>query len=160
MSSRKLRYGDIVFCQRSNFFRGDTYQHYGVYVGYKKIIHYIKGNDILDGIIAETSIDEFCEGDTLYIAEEDTLLSIFQDADVASSFYGPKQTVLRAKALIGSKGYDLFNNNCEHFAIWCKTGIKESTQVSLEGVFVSLFRPSRGPLKWLVNEIWRVKAEY
>jgi len=27
--------------------------------------------------------------------------------------------------------YDLFNNNCEHFATWCKTGRKESKQVNV-----------------------------
>jgi hypothetical protein len=26
--------------------------------------------------------------------------------------------------------YGLFTNNCEHFAVWCKTGIKKSSQVS------------------------------
>ena len=26
-------------------------------------------------------------------------------------------------------GYDLFGNNCEHFAYWCKTGLKRSRQV-------------------------------
>ena len=59
MGSRKLKLGDIVFCQRSNFFFGDVYQHYGVYAGYHKIIHYIKGDSPLDGRIAETSIEEF-----------------------------------------------------------------------------------------------------
>ena len=121
MSSRRLKAGDIVFCQRSNFFSGDTYQHYGVYIGYKRIIHYVKGNHILDGVIAETSIDEFCKGDTLYIAEEDTLLSIFQESDLTATFFGPRKTILRAKAHIGTRGYDLLDNNCEHFAIWCKT---------------------------------------
>ena len=52
MGSRKLKLGDIVFCQRSNFFFGDVYQHYGVYAGYHKIIHYIKGSSPLDGRIA------------------------------------------------------------------------------------------------------------
>lgn len=160
MSSRRLKAGDIVYCQRSNFFSADTYQHYGVYIGYKRIIHYVKGNHILDGIIAETSIDEFCKGDTLYIAEEDTLLSIFQESELVATFFGPRKTVLRAKELIGTKEYDLLENNCEHFAIWCKTGLKKSTQVSFEGILVKLIRPSCGPLKWFVDEFWRIKAEY
>ena len=76
-ASRKLKLGDIVFCQRGNILFGDKYQHYGVYADYKKIIHYIKGDSPFDGRIAETSIEEFCDGDTLYIAEDDSLLSIF-----------------------------------------------------------------------------------
>ena len=160
MGSRKLKLGDIVFCQRSNFFFGDVYQHYGVYVGYHKIIHYIKGDSPLDGRIAETSIEKFCDGDTLYIAEDDSLLSIFQDADVAASFYGPRKTVQRARSMIGKGDYSLFNHNCEHFAIWCKTGLTESTQLSIEGIAVRFLRSKLGLLRYIADEIWRVEAEY
>ena len=160
LGSRKLKLGDIVFFQRSNFFFGDVYQHYGVYAGYHKIIHYIKGDSPLDGRIAETSIEKFCDGDTLYIAEDDSLLSIFQDADVTSTFYGPRKTVQRARSMIGKGNYNLINHNCEHFAIWCKTGLTESTQLSIEGLAARLLRPKWGTLKWLANEIWRVEAEY
>jgi hypothetical protein len=30
---------------------------------------------------------------------------------------------------LGESGYNLFGNNCEHFATWCKTGQWESQQV-------------------------------
>ena len=160
MGSKKLKLGDIVFCQRSNILFGDTYQHYGVYAGYKKISHYIKGDSLFDGRIAETSIDEFCDGDPLYIDEDDTLLSIFQDSDVAASFYGPRKTVQRARLMIGKGDYDLFDHNCEHFAIWCKTGRLKSTQTGLEGMAARFLRPKLGPLKWFVDDIWRVEAEY
>lgn len=163
MGSRKLRFGDIVFCQRGNILLGDKYQHYGVYAGYKKIIHYIKGDSLFDGRIAETSIEEFCDGDTLYIAEEDTLLSIFQDAGVAASFYGPRETVQRARSKIGEGGYNLLTHNCEHFAIWCKTGLNVSTQASISGVLIKGIAPSgiTGIIFRLYrNYIWRVEAEY
>lgn len=129
MASKKLKLGDIVFCERrSGLLDRNLYQHYGVYAGYHKIIHYVKGDSPLDGRIAETSIEEFCDGDTLYIAEDDSLLSIFQDADVTSTFYGPRKTVERARSMIGKGDYNLFNHNCEHFAIWCKTDLNKSTQ--------------------------------
>ena len=160
MASRKLKLGDIVFCQRCNILFGGTYQHYGVDAGYKKIIHYIKGDSLFDRRIAETSIDEFCDGDTLYIDEDDTLLSIFQNSDVASSFYGPRKTVQRAKSKIGKGGYNLLTHNCEHFAIYCKTGLKESTQLSIEGIAVRLLRSKLGSLRYIADEIWRVEAEY
>ena len=44
--------------------------------------------------------------------------------------YSPKETVERARSRIGEANYDLATNNCEHFAIWCKTGISESHQVN------------------------------
>lgn len=160
MGSRKLKLGDIVFCQRGNILFGDTYQHYGVYAGYHKIIHYIKGDSSFDGRIAETSIEEFCDGDTLYIAEEDTLLSIFQDAGVAASFYGPRETVQRARSKIGKGGYNLLTHNCEHFAIWCKTGLNESSQLSIEGMAARFLRSKLGLLRYLADDIWRVEAEY
>ena len=35
----------------------------------------------------------------------------------------------RALSRLGENKYNLIFNNCEHFAIWCKTGISESYQV-------------------------------
>jgi hypothetical protein len=35
----------------------------------------------------------------------------------------------RAQSRLGESGYNLFANNCEHFAVWCKTGWSHSTQV-------------------------------
>lgn len=43
--------------------------------------------------------------------------------------YSPKETVERAKSRLGEDKYNLAFNNCEHFAVWCKTGLKESSQV-------------------------------
>ena len=43
--------------------------------------------------------------------------------------YSAKETVERAKSRIGETQYNLAFNNCEHFALWCKTGLKESSQV-------------------------------
>ena len=119
-----------------------------------------RGDSPLDGRIAETSIEKFCDGDTLYIAEDDSLLSIFQDSDVTSTFYGPRETVQRARSKIGKGGYNLFTHNCEHFAIWCKTGLNESTQLSIEGIAVRFLRSKLGLLRYIADEIWRVEAEY
>lgn len=41
----------------------------------------------------------------------------------------PSRVLERASVALGSSGYDLFQNNCEHFATWCKTGRHESRQV-------------------------------
>lgn len=61
-------------------------------------------------------------------------LSDREDADI-SVIYSPEETVARAKSVIGAneyrfkEQYDLVFNNCEHFAIWCKTGVHKSYQV-------------------------------
>ncbi len=43
--------------------------------------------------------------------------------------YSPEETVERAKSRLGEDKYSLAFNNCEHFALWCKTGLRESSQV-------------------------------
>lgn len=43
--------------------------------------------------------------------------------------YSPEETVQRARSRLKEAEYHLLTNNCEHFAIWCKTGIHESHQV-------------------------------
>jgi hypothetical protein len=43
--------------------------------------------------------------------------------------YSEEETVARAISRLGENKYSLAFNNCEHFAVWCKTGISESTQV-------------------------------
>lgn len=41
----------------------------------------------------------------------------------------PHETVRLAWARLREQRYDLFNNNCEHLAYWCKTGRHHSPQV-------------------------------
>ncbi|WP_051192355.1 lecithin retinol acyltransferase family protein [Butyrivibrio sp. VCB2001] len=43
--------------------------------------------------------------------------------------YSAKETVDRAYTRLGEDEYSLAFNNCEHFALWCKTGLRESSQV-------------------------------
>jgi len=43
--------------------------------------------------------------------------------------YSPEETVRRAESGLGEKKYNIVSNNCEHFVLWCKTGISESHQV-------------------------------
>ena len=89
------------------------------------------------------------EGKYLRTATDMMLLSIPTDYFVESfrnaqyHLYTPEETVERAKMVTeqcareGSKietwinghKYNLVFNNCEHFAIWCKTGVHESRQV-------------------------------
>lgn len=43
--------------------------------------------------------------------------------------YSPEETVERARKVLGEKKYGLWCNNCEHYALWCKTNVPESYQV-------------------------------
>ena len=46
------------------------------------------------------------------------------------NLYSGDETVARARNELGKTGYGIVWNNCEHFAIWCKTGLRESSQVN------------------------------
>ena len=43
--------------------------------------------------------------------------------------FSPKETAKRANDMVGKKGYDLVDGNCEHFATQCKTGNPRSEQI-------------------------------
>ena len=57
------------------------------------------------------------------------------DDPAVTHIYTPEETVARAKSVIGAnehsfeRDYDLVFNNCEHFAVWCKTGLHKSYQI-------------------------------
>lgn len=43
--------------------------------------------------------------------------------------HSPEETIQRARSRLGESRYNLVFRNCEHYALWCKTGVKESHQV-------------------------------
>ena len=120
MTEKNPEPGDIIFVNRG------LYRHYGVYVGNNRVVHFAakKENETnaKDAHIQETDLSYFIRGDVLEIEPERHGQSIFSAAD----------TVARAKSLVGQgKGeYNLVFNNCEHFAIWCATGMPVSSQVN------------------------------
>jgi len=67
-------------------------------------------------------------GGALIKKAADKAVSKLPDKDI-EKIYSPRETVARAKSKIGTSDYNLFGNNCEHFAIWCKTGAHKSYQV-------------------------------
>lgn len=104
------------------------YFHYAVYVGSGRVIHY--ASDTGDW------------GENIYIHEA-SLKDFMQDAPVIRickfpkkstlpgyHLYSAEETVRRAKSRLGEEKYDLLFNNCEHFAVWCKTNISNCRQVS------------------------------
>lgn len=143
MSKAKL--GDIIFVQRLG------YKHFGVYSGNNKVVHYHKSAVSGKATILETSISEFLDGATNFSVFEyspeihtkilklltmpnnlfnlgTVLYTLAKTACI--KYYSPEETVRRARSKIGETKYFLPTNNCEHFAVWCKTGIKDSSQVN------------------------------
>ena len=133
MSEKELKQlpkpGDVVFTERKSF-KGlpVPYKHYGIYIGYKQVVHFRppKGCDEINSSkadIIETTLDEFLNGDELFI---ESVRDNFKYKPLQS-----QEVIKRAKSKLGKyKGkYRLLFNNCEHFAHWCKYGIPFSWQV-------------------------------
>jgi len=115
---KKLKAGDVIFIDRI------IYQHYGIYVGNGKVIHYAARNGDFgtDVGVRETSLEQFAGDSKCSIIK-------FDKKNTGVKYFSPKETVRRAQSRIGEKSYNLIFNNCEHFALWCKTGKSKSIQV-------------------------------
>ena len=117
--------GDVIKVSRWN----GLYAHYGIYVDTSDgghVIHYTGEDSHSDfkGVIRETSFEEFLNGDKNYSVRK-------FDKDKYPHIYSGKETVKRARSKIGESKYNLAFNNCEHFAVWCKTGKNDSSQTEI-----------------------------
>ena len=74
-------------------------------------------------MVQETSLIVFLDGAEGYFVRE-------FDPEKYEHIYSPEETVKRARSKLGEGDYNFFTHNCEHFAVWCKTGKHESSQVS------------------------------
>lgn len=93
------------------------YTHHGVYIGNGEVIHYSGLADGLEsGPIEITDLESFTASNGIEI-------KTYQNS------FSPESIVKRAKSRIGEMSYNVFNNNCEHFCLWCITGSHTSYQV-------------------------------
>lgn len=121
--------GDQVYAIREIV--GIPYEHHGIDCGDGTVIHYRK---VGEATIAQTSRDSFARGGPIYVKETITA-------------FIPKIVIERAESRLGEQQYDLFFNNCEHFANWCKTGRSESLQLANFGLrFSQIKLPQAGEL--------------
>lgn len=96
-----------------------TYDHHGLATGDGRVIHFGRGVfDIANAIVEEVSMQVFANGNEIRAAD-------------SLATFGPEEIVQRARTRIGERGYDLFDNNCEHFVNWCRSDRNESHQVNL-----------------------------
>lgn len=97
------------------------YTHHGIYIGDNQIIHYSGFAEAFKkGAIEQTSLESFLGG-----------VDDFKVVNYPShqNIYSPEEIVHRAQSCLGEDDYNLFFNNCEHFACWCVTGKSRSEQV-------------------------------
>ncbi|MBE9068543.1 lecithin retinol acyltransferase family protein [Leptolyngbya cf. ectocarpi LEGE 11479] len=108
--------GDQVYVMREVM--GVPYQHHGIDCGDRTIIHYRK---VGTATVSRTSTEAFARGNPVY------------PVDKPVSFI-PDVVIRRAESRLGEQRYNLFFNNCEHFANWCKTDDSVSPQLNEFGL--------------------------
>ncbi len=112
---KEINKGDIIVVDRK------LYQYYGIYINENEVISYMLNNEI-----KITSLEEFLDNSKVYYAVE-----LHESNDVKNyKLFSAEETIARAKSRLGEKKYDVLKNNCEHFVVWCKTGIMESQQAN------------------------------
>ncbi len=132
---KQIRPGDVIFVERA----GNLYRHYGVYVGGGEIIHYSSDDGDFGGNISvhKTNMEQFLDGAGQYFICKFPVHCRIRGYHLFSK----KETVERAYQRLGERQYDLVGNNCEHFALWCRTNVSDSSQVKkLENGLLSLIQ--------------------
>jgi Lecithin retinol acyltransferase len=115
--------GDHLYVDRM----GGVYSHHGIDCGDGTVIHYWPDEVPIAASVQRTTLEEFADGGPVRV----------RDYDVCDP---PETVVGRALSSIGVRGFDPLTSNCEHFAVWCKTGAVESSQAESAESFLR-----RGP---------------
>jgi hypothetical protein len=116
--------GDHIFIWGGNSIV-PTFTHHGIDCGNDRVIHFTGLNNKIKPVIQQTSLVAFASSNVKGKKEVYAL-----DYDVLGIPYdAPDIVIQRAKSFIGEGKYNLFENNCEHFAFFCKTGINKSYQI-------------------------------
>ena len=103
--------GDQIYAMRELI--GIPYEHHGIDRGDGSVIHYSKQGE---AVIKRTTLETFARGGIVRVKSQPTA-------------FIPSIVIERAESRLGEREYDLFFNNCEHFANWCKTGRSECVQL-------------------------------
>ncbi|BAT51691.1 unknown protein [Nostoc sp. NIES-3756] len=107
--------GDHIYV--SIYMNNTAPYHHAIDCGNDTVIHYQKNyKNEKNGIILWVSMKDFAKGRKISTR-------IYNNCDP------PLVVVERAKRRLGETKYNLFYNNCEHFARYCKIGIPISEQV-------------------------------
>lgn len=123
--------------------------HHGIYIGNEKVIHFSgEISNPKEASIRHDSIKEFMEDSS----QSEPLVVNYR----GQKCYPPAEVVRRAQRRVGQDGYSLTMNNCEHFAVWCRTGKHESLQVenleSATGLLNLVLSPIVSPIETIVFE--------
>ncbi len=117
---RKPNYSDQIRVNRG------LYYHYGIYESDDVVYQFAspKGAEISPdtATINTVSLEEFLKGGEVEVRN-------YTEEELKTK-KSPDEIIKYAKDHLGEMGYDLINNNCEHFANRATFGKSESSQVN------------------------------
>lgn len=96
------------------------YYHHGIDMGDGTVVHF--SGEPLNGamaVVCRVSEEAFTQGQPRQVVSYDGIEEVLD----------PEETIALALEQLDNKGYNVFYNNCEHFATYCKTRKKMSRQV-------------------------------
>lgn len=144
---RYLKAGDVIGAPYTQKDFLIPYEHFGVYIGNDKVIHFASKKEGMPKSVNKISLASFVseQTGTFFLIDFD---KYFEEAPIYEMIpvlaviaknmrmsnykdISAKETVRRAKSRLGETGYSLLFNNCEHFAMWCKTGSAECNQLRI-----------------------------
>lgn len=113
------KYGDMIRVKCGSIF------HYGIYVNDNEVIEFgyppsLREKDKDNIVVNSVDIDTFSCGNFVEVG--------VCNKNEQKIKFATEIIVKNAKNRIGEDGYDLFKNNCEHFAYECFFGKKFSSQ--------------------------------
>lgn len=149
---RKVLRGDVIGVSRI------IYEHYGIYIGNDQVIQYTLSADKTRLEIRKTNIVQFLHRSTTFFVLDCEFKKPLKSEPIKYRtlfrlpVFSPEETVRRAESRLGEVEYNLLSNNCEHFAIWCKTGLSISYQVEEYSKYIPKIKISTDRLSELIPD--------
>ncbi|CAC5361873.1 unnamed protein product [Mytilus coruscus] len=118
----KLKRGDQIAVEGEQV--GINYYHHGIFLGHEKGIAVFGGNNKLDGTVRNVDLLQFTN-----FGKRKLVRINYPNNDCLP----PEITAMNAEMVVADPHrwgpFDILKNNCEHFAVRCKTGVAVSFQV-------------------------------
>ncbi|MCP9265830.1 Sorbin and SH3 domain-containing protein 1 [Dirofilaria immitis] len=144
-----LEIGDLIEFRRvvGNIKRR-IYTHWGVFIGFHDKKAYIAhtGTDFgdFDDNLISSSVESMATiGKKCHIRRDELITVANGDScrvnnslDKGKRPFPPVIVVDRALRMLGKTNYNLLLNNCEHFAKYCRYGLKESNQATVAKIII------------------------